>query len=143
MKVSAKNLKITAIVILYSVSAAFAAESYGIDALDNFAAVSPYDGCAWAALFLALATVQVWLLRCSECLKCRAWGDFLLQISGLCLLLIGFAFIAAYPPFSWFMGVFPILGMLFVFAGRMFGNNSRFRLRLETRVQIEQKKGRK
>lgn len=72
-----------------------------------------------------MAAGQAALLRCSDCLKCRTWGDLLLQLSGLVLLIIGLMFIAAYPPFSWLMGAFPILGMLFVLVGRILGNESR------------------
>ena len=114
MKTNPRILKTASSVILTAVAAAFVADGQGVDVLDNFIAVSGYDAYGWAAL-----------LRCSECLKCRTWGDVLLQLSGLVLLVIGLMFIAAYPPFSWLMGVFPILGMLFVLVGRILGNESR------------------
>ena len=125
MTTNPKTLKTASSVILTAVAAAFVADGQGVDVLDNFIAVSGYDAYGWAALLLVLAAVQMALLRCSECLKCRTGGDVLLQLSGLVLLVIGLMFIAAYPPFSWLMGVFPILGMLFVLVGRILGNESR------------------
>ena len=125
MTTNPKTLKTASSVILTAVAAAFVADGQGVDVLDNFIAVSGYDAYGWAALLLVLAAVQMALLRCSNCLKCRTWGDVLLQLSGLVLLVIGLMFIAAYPPFSWLMGVFPILGMLFVLVGRILGNESR------------------
>ena len=125
MKTNPRILKTASSVILTAVAAAFVADGQGVDVLDNFVAVSGYDAYGWAALLLVLAAGQAVLLRCSGCLKCRTWGDLLLQLSGLVLLIIGLMFIAAYPPFSWLMGAFPILGMLFVLVGRILGNESR------------------
>lgn len=125
MKTNPRILKTVSSVILTAVAAAFVADGQGVDVLDNFIAVSGYDAYGWAALLLVLAAGQAVLLRCSGCLKCRTWGDLLLQLSGLVLLIIGLMFIAAYPPFSWLMGAFPILGMLFVLVGRILGNESR------------------
>lgn len=125
MTTNPKTLKTASSVILTAVATAFVADGHGVDVLDNFIAVSGYDAYGWAALLLVLAAGQAALLRCSDCLKCRTWGDLLLQLSGLVLLIIGLMFIAAYPPFSWLMGAFPILGMLFVLVGRILGNESR------------------
>lgn len=125
----AKTLKISSSFVLFAAAAAFAAETLGYDVLNHFATVSRYDAPAWALVLIGLAVVQLWLLRCSGCLKCRVWGDFVLQLSGLVLLMIGTAFVAAYPPFSLFMGVFPMLGLLFIFTGRICGNRTRSQLR--------------
>lgn len=127
---SPKTLKISASFILLAAAAAFAAESCGYDVLDNYKSISHYDSHAWTTVLITLSVAQMWLLRCAHgCLKCRVWSDFILQISGLVLLIIGLAFIAVFPPFSWFMGVFPILGVVFIVAGRSFSKQSRRLLR--------------
>lgn len=125
----AQILKISSSFVLLGAAGAFAAESLGYDVLDNFAAISRYDAPVWAMVLIGLAVLQLWLLRCSDCLKCRVWGDFVLQLSGLVLLIIGMAFVAVYPPFSWLMGLFPVLGLLFLFAGRYWGEQTRRQLK--------------
>lgn len=126
---NARVLKIASCFVLFAAAAAFAAESWGFDVLADFAVIGRYDAAVWAVMLMALSLLQVALLGASACLKCRVWGDFVLQLSGLALLIIGTAFAAEYPPFSWMMGVCPILGLVFIFAGRVLGDKTRGQLR--------------
>ena len=123
-----KILKIGSSFVLLMAAAAFAGEGLGFDTLDNFAVITQYDAWGWTVLLVLLAASQAVMQRFHHCTKCRLWSDFLLQVSGLVLLIIGMAFVAEYPPFSWFMGVFPIVGVLFVLIGRTLSRKSREKL---------------
>lgn len=125
-----KTLKISSCFVLILAAAAMAAEGLGHDVLDNFKSLSRYDPHGWAAVLFALAMAQMLLLyRARDCLKWRVWSDFVLQLSGLALLIIGGAAIAVYPPMSWMMGVFPMAGMLFAFSGSVWAKRTRKQLR--------------
>lgn len=110
--------------VLIATALAFVAEWCGFDVVADFVAVSRFDAPIWAVFLLALAYGQ-WRLSGSSCDKCRLWGHFVLQLSGLVLLLLGLTFVAAYPPFSHLMAFFPMFGLYLIFAGRRLSDAAR------------------
>ena len=128
MKLNPMYIKITAACVMLAASLAFASD-FILDLLPDYYLFGNLDVSAWASVLAALGIGQLALLTCvSGCLKCRVWSDFLLQLSGLVLYAASAAFIVEYPPFTWAMGVFPILGTLFIFTGRILARQSRDKL---------------
>lgn len=61
-------------------------------------------------------------------LKVAVWHAWLLFLSGFSLAVVGWGFIAHYPPFHWLMVFFPVLGVLIAFAGLSINNRAIFEL---------------
>ena len=101
-----------------------------------FNLVPPYfrvgtsDANSWTVTLLSLSLAQsaMTLLAMNDCIRCRVWSDFLLQITGLVFIILGGAFVATYPPFTWAMWVFPVMGLLCLTTGREFSRYSRDKL---------------
>lgn len=89
------------------------------------------DTCLWIFGLGLLATLQMVLLihKVHCCYICRVWSDFILQLTGLAFISLSGIFSVEYPPFSWAMGVFPIIGVLYLVVGRLFSQRSRECLR--------------
>lgn len=89
------------------------------------------DTCLWIFGLGLLATLQMVLLihKVHCCYICRVWSDFILQLTGLAFISLSGIFGVKYPPFSWAMGVFPIIGVLYLVVGRLFSQRSRECLR--------------
>lgn len=89
------------------------------------------DTWLWILGLGSLATLQAIFLVCKvhNCYICRVWSDFILQLTGLAFVCLSGIFGAMYPPFSWAMGVFPIIGVLYLVVGRSFSQRSRESLR--------------
>lgn len=101
------------------------------DLMPEYHQFSNKDILLWLLAFTTAAVAQAMLLACkvSVCYTCRLWSDFLLQVKGLLFILLAAAFTAKYPPFSWAMVVFPVLGVVCLVLGRVFSKTSRLRLR--------------
>lgn len=97
------------------------------EALPDYFEISVYDTYIWVSILIAAAVAQIVLLLQSDCNSCRVFGDLLLQFSGLILLIIGWAFIAKYPPLSILMVVYPTWGISMIIGGRVFGKRSRYK----------------
>ena len=89
------------------------------------------DTWLWILGLGSLATLQSIFLICKVhyCYICRVWSDFILQLTGLAFVSLSGIFGVKYPPFSWAMGVFPIIGVLYLVVGRSFSQRSRKYLR--------------
>lgn len=89
------------------------------------------DTWLWILGLGSLATLQSIFLICKVhyCYICRVWSDFTLQLTGLAFVSLSGIFGVKYPPFSWAMGVFPIIGVLYLVVGRSFSQRSRKYLR--------------
>lgn len=89
------------------------------------------DTWLWILGLGSLATLQSIFLICKvhDCYICRVWSDFILQLAGLAFISLSGIFGVKYPPFSWAMGVFPIIGVLYLVVGRSFSQRSRECLR--------------
>ena len=125
---SPRYIKILSSMLLLALSAAFGLEQASGGVLPGWHQISPYDASAWSVLLFASAFGQLVFLYCADCLKCRIWGDFILQAGGLLLIVLSGAFMARYPPLTWPMGALPVAGLLFLFAGRIYGRESRRKL---------------
>lgn len=89
------------------------------------------DTWLWILGLGLLATLQSAFLICKvhDCYICRVWSDFILQLTGLAFVSLSGIFGVKYPPFSWAMGAFPIIGVLCLVVGRSFSQRSRKCLR--------------
>lgn len=101
------------------------------DVLPPYHTFSKHDANLWSSALAVLAFAQIILLACKvkNCYKCRIWSDFTLQLTGLSFVILSGVFGMAYPPFSWAMGIFPIIGILYLVVGRKLSQRSRKRLR--------------
>lgn len=99
--------------------------------LPPYAKFTDIDTGLWILGLGSIAMLQIILLLCKvpHCHKCRLWSDFLLQLTGLALVMFAGVFGVLYPPFTWAMGVFPILGLSYIVAGRLFSQHTRYCLR--------------
>lgn len=112
---------------------------YGIILAFNSGWLPPYhtftdlDTWLWVLGLGSLATLQAIFLICEvyNCYIYRVWSDFILQLTGLAFISLSGIFGVNYPPFSWAMGVFPIIGVLYLVVGRSFSRRSRKCLRDE------------
>lgn len=129
MKKTDTTVKIITSILLLITSFIFLADQYHWWILPEFHKFSTFDAWFWAWFMATQAAAQLWLLRCSGCLKCKIWSDFALQIAGLSLVVIGGMFIAKYPPFRMHMAIFPILGFAVAWAGRSLNKRSRQKLK--------------
>lgn len=98
-----------------------------IDFVPPYAHISRYDHVMWGLILFGLAVSQGVMLvyNTGRCCKRRVWSDFLLQVSGITLIGLTSVFGVMYPPFSWAMGVFPLVGLLFIIVGKGFSERSR------------------
>lgn len=99
-----------------------------VDGLPPYVTITPYAKYIWAVVLVFTALLQAVLTVANnkrKCLKCKVWGYFLLQLSGLLFLILSSIFGATYPPFSWAMGVFPVVGIAFILAGRTYSQETR------------------
>lgn len=82
-------------------------------------------------VLLSQGVAHLWLLlRCSGSLKLGVWHSQLLVLSGFSLLAVGGGFIVHYPPFSWLMILFPLLGFLIAWAGLSINKRAIFLLKI-------------
>lgn len=90
-----------------------------------------YDTCIWELVLGVLSIMQVIMLlwKTDTCYICRIWSDFTLQLTGFTFVLLAGLFGKMYPPFSWAMGVFPIIGILYLAIGHALSKQSRNKLR--------------
>ena len=86
-----------------------------------------WDFQFWLVMLVLSAILQLTMLLNVKCVKCRLISDLMLQLSGLLLLIIGWAFIAKYPPLHILMIIYPTWGMAMVILGRHMGKRSRKR----------------
>nr|DAN74093.1 MAG TPA: hypothetical protein [Caudoviricetes sp.] len=93
--------------------------------MPNFYQVSKDDWWFWFIANLSGVIVNITLLINTKCIKCRLLSDLMLQLSGFLILLMGWAFLAAYPPLNAFMVLYPIWGILIIVAGRHMGKANR------------------
>lgn len=107
--------------------------------LPPYHSFTPIDSWLWILGLGSLALLQIMLLiaKVHDCYRCRIWSDFTLQSAGLAFISLSGVFGAKYPPYSWAMGVFPIIGVLFLTVGRLFARQSRQRLREKQNGSIE------
>lgn len=119
--------KSSSVVILGATVYAFTA-----DALPLYHTFSEYDKGLWILGLCSLSLLQTMFLICESCTRnivCRVWSDFILQFTGLVFICLSGVFGVMYPPFSWAMGVFPIIGVLYLVVGRHLSRRSRACLR--------------
>lgn len=104
--------------------------SIALNLLPNFHQFSDKDAGLWLLAFEVVSAIQVMLLVkvVSGCYICRVWSDCVLQVNGVLFILLSAAFAAKYPPFTWAMVVFPVLGVACLILGRIFSKKSRLRL---------------
>ena len=93
--------------------------------MPNFYQVSKLDWWFWFWANVSGVVINIALLINTSCIKCRLVGDLMLQLSGFLILLMGWAFLAVYPPLNGFMIVYPIWGILIIVAGRHMGKCNR------------------
>lgn len=93
--------------------------------MPNFYQVSKDDWWFWFIANLSGVVVNITLLINIKCIKCRLLSDLMLQLSGFLILLMGWAFLAVYPPLNGFMVAYPIWGILIIVAGRHMGKRNR------------------
>lgn len=116
--------------------------TYGLASLFYLDKLPPYhtftslDTWLWVIGLGSLSTVQAVFLICKVrgCYICRIWSDFILQFTGLLLVFLAGIFSAKYPPLSWAMGVFPVVGVLYLAIGRILSRQSRQCLREQNGV---------
>lgn len=88
---------------------------------------SDVDTKLWILGLATLATIQSVLLcfKIKHCFICRVWSDTLVQVTGVVFIYLAGIFGAKYPPFSWAMFVYPLLGIIYLVGGRYLAINSR------------------
>ena len=103
---------------------------FGFDLVPPYYRVGTADANSWATALMTLSLAQsaMTLLAMWDCIRCRVWSDFLLQITGLVFIILGGAFVTKYPPLTWAMWLFPLLGLLCLTTGREFSRYSRNKL---------------
>lgn len=114
--------KWVSVVILSATIAAFY-----VGVLPPYHTFTEHDKWLWILGLGLLTVLQAGFLICKvhECYICRVWSDFILQLTGLAFIILSGVFGVMFPPFSWAMGVFPIIGVLYLVAGRSFSQRSR------------------
>ena len=93
------------------------------DILPDYFQFTNYDWWVWVIILTSIGTSNLIMLFFVN--KCRVFSDLLLQISGILLLIIGWAFIAHYPPLNVLMVIYPTWGIGMVVAGRHIGKRTR------------------
>lgn len=114
------------VVLMYGIALAFY-----LGWLPPYHTFTELDTWLWILGLGSLAALQLIFLICKvhDCYICRMWSDFILQLTGLVFVSLSGIFGVKYPPFSWAMGVFPIIGVLYLVVGRSFSQRSRKCLR--------------
>lgn len=114
------------VVLMYGIALAFY-----LGWLPPYHTFTELDTWLWILGLGSLAALQSIFLICKvhDCYICRMWSDFILQLTGLVFVSLSGIFGVKYPPFSWAMGVFPIIGVLYLVVGRSFSQRSRKCLR--------------
>lgn len=122
----ATELKIFTILIMLLTLGVMLYDRHINDAvMPNFYQVSKDDWWFWFIANLSGVIVNITLLINTKCIKGRLLSDLMLQLSGFLILLMGWAFLAAYPPLNAFMVLYPIWGILIIVAGRHMGKRNR------------------
>lgn len=105
--------------------------AFSFNLLPLYHTFTGYDKWVWILGLWSLSLLQAVFLVCKvhNCYVCRVWSDFILQLTGLAFICLSGVFGIMYPPFSWAMGVFPIIGVLYLVVGRSFSQRSRDCLR--------------
>ena len=93
------------------------------DILPDYFQFTNYDWWVWVIILTSIGASNLIMLFFVN--KCRVFSDLLLQISGILLLIIGWAFIAHYPPLNVLMVIYPTWGIGMVVAGRHMGKRTR------------------
>lgn len=98
-----------------------------LEILPSYHTFTSFDKWLWILGLGSIAWLQILLIlfKVHGCYVCRLWSDFILQLTGLSFICLSGVFGAMYPPFSWAMGVFPIIGILYLAVGRSFSLKSR------------------
>ena len=99
------------------------------DILPDYFQFTNYDWWVWVIILTSIGTSNLIMLFFVNCYKCRVFSDLLLQISGILLLIIGWAFIAQYPPLNALMVIYPTWGIGMVVAGRHMGKRTREKIK--------------
>lgn len=133
---SEQPVKILTGCLLLITAASFLLDYYQIIDLPDFRKTTEYDSFAWVGALSALAIAQLVLLRCSGSLKCRIWGAFLLQISGVALVAVGGVFIAEYPPFNHLMTFYTVGGLVIGWHGIGINKRARQQFRKENGARV-------
>lgn len=123
------EFKIFTIFIMLLTSGVMLYDRYINDAaMPNFYQISGDDWWFWFIANLSGTILNIILLIKTKCIKCRLLSDLMLQLSGFLILLMGWVFLAAYPPLNGFMVTYPIWGGLIIVAGRHMGKRNRQQL---------------
>lgn len=93
--------------------------------MPSFYQISKHDWWFWLLANVSGVIINTALLLNTKCIKCRLLSDLMLQLSGFLILLMGWAFLALYPPLNAFMIAYPIWGILIIIAGRHMGKRNR------------------
>lgn len=97
--------------------------------LPDYFQFTNYDWWLWVIILTSVGTSNLIMLFFINCYKSRVFSDLLLQISGILLLIIGWAFIAQYPPLNALMIIYPTWGVAMVIAGRHMGKRTRQKIK--------------
>ena len=125
MKHTVKLVKLSTAILLLTTATMFGLDEARIIDLPDFHKFSHFDAWFWAATMGVQAIFQFVMMYCKGSLKCQAWGDLALQLSGLSLIVVGAMFGAQYPPFAWQMVAFPFIGFGVIVAGRSLNKRTR------------------
>ena len=118
MKHTVKLVKLSTAILLLTTATMFGLDEARIINLPDFQKFSYFDTWFWTVVMGIQALFQFIMMYCNDSMKCRAWGDLALQLSGLSLIVVGAMFGAKYPLFSWQMAIFPFVGLGVIVAGR-------------------------
>lgn len=116
---------ITAVMMFGTVGLLLADRLQERDILPDYFEFTNYDWWVWLLVLTSLGTANLIMLFFVDCYKCRVFGDLTLQISGVTLLIVGWAFISQYPPLNVLMVVYPTWGIGMIIAGRHMGKRTR------------------
>ena len=122
----AKTFKaITAAMLLGTVALMVLDMVHDSEVLPDYFQFTNYDWWLWVIILTSIGTANIVMLFFVDCYKCRVFADLLLQVSGVLLLIIGWAFISQYPPLNSLMVVYPVWGIAMIVAGRHMGKRTR------------------
>ena len=122
----AENFKITTSIMMLGTALSMLMDKLqGSDILPDYFQFTNTSWWVWAIILTIVGTSNLIMLLFVNCCKCRVFSDVLLQISGILLLIIGWVFIAHYPPLNALMVIYPIWGIGMVVAGRHMGKRTR------------------
>lgn len=93
--------------------------------MPNFYQMGKHDWYFWFWANVSGVVINVSLLTNTTCIKCRLISDLMLQLSGFLILLMGWIFLALYPPLNVFMVTYSVWGVLIIIAGRYMGKHNR------------------